>query len=161
MRFNLSLTLRQQAWIASVTFTVIGILCLIYLPGIFDRDLETGAAIIGLRLLGGTFLGLGGLGLVWVLGDLYLKFTRSDRREKWFWWGNFLLGILGALTYAIPATFIFPLFVFAYLNRPNLFFPAGGNANEILMLGAIFSVTGGLTLWAAYLPAREKYKQRP
>lgn len=161
MRFNLPLTHRQQAWIASVTFTVIGVLCLFYLPGLFDRDPEISEAIVALQFLGGTFLGLGGLSLIWVIGDLYLKFANPERREKWFWLGNFLLGLLGALTYAIPATFVFPLFIAAYLNRPNIFFPTGGDANANLILGVIFSTTGGLTLWAMYLLAREKYRHRP
>lgn len=98
---------------------------------------------------------LGGAGLLWMCGDLILKYRNPSFREKWFWWGNFLLGIAGALSFAVPAILVAP----AMILFPAWF--ANNSAFEKILLGGIFFATGLLTFAALFFIGREMYKERP
>lgn len=143
---------RQAGWIAGIVFTLVGALLVFVAPGLFGVNQIVSNLI---RLLGGVFLALGVISLIWMIGDLVLMFRGSRHRDRWFWWGNFLLGILGALLFAVPALLLFP----AMLLNPGVF--AAGKLAENLPIGALFSIVGAVTMIVLYLIARSKLRERP
>jgi len=149
--FYHSFTPRQAGWIAGIVFTLIGMILVLIVPALFGANQFVSNVI---RLLGGVFLALGVISLVWMIGDLVLMFRGSRHRERWFWWGNLLLGVLGALLFAVPAVFLFP----AMLLNPGVF--AAGKLAENLPIGALFSIVGLATMIALYFIVRSQLRER-
>ena len=98
-----------------------------------DKDLLIALWI--LRILGAVFLGIG----LSVLG-MKLKGMDDDVISR-------VGGLIGALTYAIPASFVLPGLWAAYSFRPNwLFEPDAIFGFDQWLIGSIFSATGLLAL---------------
>ncbi len=161
-RFWISVTGRPAAWIVSVVFILVGAVITIFLPPMVEPSRDRETIIVLLRLLGGVFFCLGVAVFLWMLADWYLGRVDSPLRERWFWWGNFLAGMISAGLFSIPATLMFPAMLAAYLLRPNALFPNDQTdvANN-LWVGAIFSVFGTLGLGMMYLVGRDYYRNRP
>lgn len=149
-------------WIVSIVFILVGGLIAVVVPALLRPSPDRETVVLILRILGGIFLGLGLLIYVWMLGDWYLNSRDQETREKWYWWGNFLLPMLAAGLFAVPSTLAFPVIYFFYLSRPNGLFPAGSPAgSQNLMIGGIFSVAGLLTLALMYFIGKAVLKSRP
>ena len=161
-RFYVNLRERPATWGMSIIFIIVGGIIFFFLPAIVGSGPDRNIALWLIRILGGVFLGLGGLTFLWLAGDLYLKYRHSEQRENWYWWGSFVGPLLAAGLFAVPATLMFPLMLLAYLFSPNLFFPANSpNVANNLVVGLIFSVAGLLSLGLMYLVGRTMYRKRP
>ncbi len=98
-----------------------------------DKDLTTALWI--LRVLGAVFLGIG----LSVFG-MKLKGLDDDVISR-------IGGLIGALTYAVPASLVLPGLWVAHSLRPNwLFEPDATFGFEQWLIGSIFSATGLLVL---------------
>ena len=161
-RFSVWIGGRTGNWIAGSVFAAVGLIFLLVAPQWTGSgpDAATGATV--LRALGGFFAGLGLLVLGWLLVDLWLGAKDSPRRHVWYWWGAFLMPMLAAAAFSVPATLVLPAFVVAYLARPDFVFPAGQpvTANNF-WIGALFSVCGVLGLVLMYFVGRAALRDRP
>lgn len=98
-----------------------------YIKG--DRDATM--AVLILRILAGIFGLIGGTVMVMTL-------MKVDDKKI-----NLIGGVMGALSFGIPATFVLPGLLVAHANRPNMLFAATdafGTTNWVI--GTIFSVLG-------------------
>jgi hypothetical protein len=161
-RFYIVFRGRLADWAVSIVFMLVGAVIAAFLPAIVRPSADRATAVILIRVVGGVFLGLGTSIFLWMVGDLYLKFRHPERRDAWYWWGNFVGPLLVAGLFAVPATLALPLMALAYALRPNIFFPPNppGTANN-LVVGAIFSAAGLLGLALMGLVGRSMYRNRP
>lgn len=161
-RFYIYLRGRPANWVVSIVFMLVGTVIAFYVPTSVQPSPDRHTILTILYILGGFFVGMGALIFLWMGIDLYLKFTHPERRDGWYWWGNFLGPLLAAGLFAVPAAFMFPLMLLAYLLGPNIFFPADSpNADNNLIVGLIFSIVGLLCLALMYFVGRSVYKKRP
>jgi len=150
-----------KLWTVSIVFVIVGALIACVLPRYFPAVEQDAIASFALKALGWTFLGLGLLVLVPMLGTLYVRATRPGQEEVWHWWINFIGGLAGALLFAVPATLMFPVFFAAYLARPNVLFPDDAVAANNLWIAALFSVIGLAALALICFLARLKLRENP
>jgi hypothetical protein len=161
-RFYIGIRGRPANWVVSIVFMLVGGVIAFLGPSIVAPAPDRDTTVIILRILGGLFLGMGTLIFVWMVGDLYFKFRHPERRDAWYWWGNFIGPLLAAGLFAVPASLAFPLMFLAYLFRPNTFFPADSpDVANNLLVGLLFSVIGSLTLGFMYFLGRARYRSRP
>lgn len=161
-RFYMGIRGRPANWVVSIVFMLVGGVVAFLGPSIVAPTPDRETTVIILRILGSLFLGMGGLIFVWMVGDLYFKFRYPERRDAWYWWGNFIGPLLAAGLFAVPASLAFPLMFLAYLLRPNAFFPADSpDVANNLLVGLLFSVVGSLTLVFMYFLGRARYRSRP
>ncbi len=164
MRSGFWIELRGPArlWAASITFTILGAAIAFFLPGLFFAANEDPLLSIAMRIFGWTVFALGLVVFLPMLATLYVRIKQPDQETIWHWWINFVGGLLGALAFAIPATLMLPVFLAAYLVRPNILFPTEGSKSvENLGLATLFSVVGILTLFATVWLARLKLREDP
>lgn len=167
LHFSWSYQLQGPAalWVASSVFVVIGGLIAFVLPAVLPRppDPEAAAepAILLLRLLGGVFLTLGGIPLSLMLGGVIVQRRSPQNLHVWYWWVNFLGGLLGACAFAVPSSLLFPVFGVLYLCRPNTLFADESVASKNLLVGLVFSVVGWIVLVGIYFIGRSMYRERP
>jgi hypothetical protein len=160
--FYVSVRGKAANWIVGIVFSIIGGLIAFVLPPLFSQGENGAVAAVLLRVLGGVFLFFGIVNLALMLGYLALKAKSPPLHETWYWWGNFLGGLLAAGLFAVPATLAFPALLLAYLLRPNVFFPANApEALQNLWVGALFSVVGIGVLLMMYFIGRAYYRGRP
>ncbi|MEJ2600271.1 MAG: hypothetical protein P8Z00_18190 [Anaerolineales bacterium] len=153
---------RAAIWIGGLVFTLVGSVITFLAPQFLQSTQDASAARLILVGLGGVFLlfGLGSLGVG--IGDVVLSRTNPTARQRWMWWGNFLLGIGAAAVFAVPASLAFPLLLVAYLSRPNVIFPSPlPDANGNLTIGLIITLVGFFTLAMIIWVARRALKSRP
>jgi hypothetical protein len=162
MRWSFYFTLRGRAmaFAVAVVFILVALGIFALAPAPVESALNTEIALWSIRLLGAVFMVLGLGALVLAGGDVYFEHTNPAARTHWFWRGNFLLGILGALCFAVPATLLFPIFLLAYLLGPNLLFPPNVDPTNNLIVSLIFTIIGIVCLVALYVIARSIYRQR-
>jgi hypothetical protein len=167
LHFSWSYQLQGPAalWVASSVFVVVGGLIAFFLPAVLPRPPDPQAAperaILLVRLLGGVFLLLGGLPLALLFGGLVVQRRSPQNLHVWYWWINFLGGLLGACAFAVPASLLFPIFGVLYLCRPNALFADESVASKNLMVGLVFSAIGGVVLVGIYFIGRSMYRERP
>jgi len=162
MRWSFWIELRGPArlWAASITFTILGAAIAIVLPRLFSDTNQDPSVSLAMRILGWTLFVLGLVVLLPMLATLYIRRSQPEQEAVWHWWINFIGGLLGALAFAAPATFMLPIFFLAYLLRPNALFPADStDTTKNLGIAALFSVVGIVSLLATIFLAREKLKQ--
>lgn len=159
--FYVSLRGRAAAFVVAVVFILIALATLIFAPVLVAFASDKGLASWSARTLGIVFLGLGIGALILGIGDVYLERTNPARRARWFWWGNFILGVIGALLFAIPATLLFPIFLILYWLKPNALFPSSVDPANNLLVSLLFSVIGIVVLILLYFVARSRYRERP
>jgi len=157
-------------WIVSALFIVVGLAFAILVPSVVassapgqpEGEASIAMMLLVFRILGFTFLALGSLILILLLVSLYIRKKHPEKLDIWYWWINFIGGVLGALVFALPSTCALPFLYGAYLRRPNYFF-AGDAPFEarFMILGATFSLLGILVAVATYFIARSHYKSRP
>lgn len=153
---------RATIWIGGLVFTLVGSIIAFLAPQFLQSSQDASAARLILVGLGAIFLlfGLSSLGVG--VGDLVLSLTNPTARQRWMWWGNFLLGIGAAAVFAVPASLAYPLLLVAYLTRPNVIFPSPlPDANGNLTIGLIFTLVGFLILAIIVWVARIALKSRP
>ena len=151
-----------RLWAASITFTLLGSVMIDVLPRYLPAIEQDPIGSVAIGGLGWACLVLGLIVLLPMLATLYIRVTRPERERVWFWWINFIGGLCGALTFAIPAALMLPLFSLAYLMRPNALFPAGdANPAHNLGIAALFSVIGLVVLAATMFLARASLRENP
>ena len=157
MRWSVWIELRGPAklWTASIVFTTVGVGIAFWLPRYLPLGEEDAIGAFAVGALGWAFLVLGLSGLVPMLATLYIRRAQPGQERAWHWWINFIGGLLGALMFAIPAALMLPVFLLAYLARPNALFRADEtNAARTLGIAAAFSVLGLAALALTVLLAR-------
>ena len=125
--------------VASLTFILVG--------GAF-----TAVGILAEELflfIGVPFLCLGVLVLILLICSLYLKLRQPENYQVWLWWVNFIGGLAGALTFAIPSTLALPILLLVEME------------DEALLIGTGFSVVGLVVTIVVWLVARKQYRERP
>jgi len=123
---------------------------------------EAREAMLVLKLLGYIFLALGIFILVPLMAGLHLRKNHPEKLPALYWWTNFLGGMLGALSFALPSSLALPGLYLAYRMRPNMLFEKGDTFGSThLMLGIIFSALGVLVLIALWFMARWQLRGRP
>ncbi len=126
-------------WIAAILFILVG--------GAFTA---VGVEIEGAFLIIGVpFLALGLLILPLLIYSLYLKFAQPENYKTWLWWVNFIGGLAGALTFAVPSTLALPILLLAEME------------DEALLIGVGFSVVGLAVTIGVWFVARKQYRERP
>jgi hypothetical protein len=146
LSFWIELRGATKLWVASIFFTLLGALLAWSLPDYFPAIGQDPIASMAIRVLGWTFIGLGLLVLVPMLATLYVRARHPGQEANWYEWINFFGGLAGALAFAIPATLMFPVFLWAYFGRPNVLFPDEAAAANNLWIAALFSVIGAAVL---------------
>ena len=125
-------------WIAALVFILAG--------GAFTA---VGALVKRFFLLIGIpFLSLGVFILILLIYSLYLKLAHPENYYAWLWWVNFIGGLVGALTFALPSTLALPILLLA------------GTTGKNILIGALFSVIGMGTLVVIWFVARKQYGGR-
>lgn len=159
MRWSFWIELQGAArlWVASTVFIIVGALIAFGVPLIMQPTQDRDLALPSMRVLGGVFIILG---LAVFLPMLISLFVVAERREQWHWWINFIGGLLGALTFAVPATLMFPVFLIAYLTRPNALVPNDAVASNNLSIAALFSVIGVVVLVAVFFLGRKIVREK-
>lgn len=106
-----------------------------HLDAVFvEGDKDLAVAVLLLRILGGVFLVLGAVVLIMLLRGMATATIRN------------VGGLLGALSFGIPATFVLPGLWWAYTARPNMLFRAeDAFTGEMWFIGILFSVLGVIT----------------
>lgn len=164
LRFSFYYQLRGAAalWTVSIVFVTVGLLITFVLPAIVTEEAAADATGL-LRILGGTFLALGSLTLTLMLVGLRIQRKSPHNLPVWHWWGRFWGGVIGACTFAIPASLMYPVFFVFYVNRPNGLFPADKSESHAknLYVALIFSVIGVIGLAGIVFVARYMYRSRP
>ena len=151
-----------KLWTASMTFTLLGPAIALVLPRYLPQVEQDPILSVAIGALGWVLLALGLIVLLPMLATLYIRATRPERERVWLWWINFIGGVCGALTFAIPAALMLPAFSLAYLVRPNALFPdADPNAAHNLAIAALFSAIGLVVLLAVVFLARATLRQNP
>ena len=165
MSWGYRIELRGPAklWTASIVFTALGLVIALWLPRHFRLGEADPIAAFAIGALGWAFLVLGLAILVPMLATLYLRRRQPGQEPAWHSWINFIGGLLGALIFAIPATLMLPVFLIAYLARPNALFRAEEtNTAQNFGLAAVFSILGlaslGLIGFAARTTLRRNRK---
>jgi len=100
-------------------------------------------------IIGIPFLALGIFILLLLFYSLYLKLAHPENYETWLWWINFIGGLAGALTFAIPSTLALPILLLVEMD------------GEALLIGALFSVIGLAVTIGIWFVARKQYRERP
>ena len=95
-----------------------------------------------------------------MLATLFFHRTQPEREAVWHWWINFIGGLAGALVFAVPATLMFPVFLIAYLTRPNALVPNDAVAANNLWLAVLFSVIGLAVLALLFFVGRKMVREK-
>jgi len=154
-----SLTGAAKLWAASIVFVILGGLLALLAPAFIEpHDPDDEVALLVMRVLGGLFLALGLAVLLPML--VSLRIADPVRRDRFYWWVNFMGGLLGALSFAVPAALAFPIFLAAYVTRPNALVPDDLEAVNNLGVSAMFSLVGIVVLIALFFVGREMLRTR-
>ena len=100
-------------------------------------------------IIGLPFLCLGALVLILLIYSRYLKLGQPENYKTWLWWVNFIGGLTGALTFAIPSTLALPILLLVEMD------------DEALLIGAGFSIVGLAVTTGVWFVARKQYRERP
>lgn len=156
--FHYSIYLRGPAklWVASIAFILIGILIGGVLPAVLPASNDpapgAGFALKALFALGSVFFALGLFTFVLMILGRYIELHSPRNLPVYHWWVDFASGLLGALVFAIPATFAYPVI---------LMIPEDANAGKNRGLGLLFSGLGILALLAIVAAAWLMMRNRP
>ncbi len=126
-------------WIAALLFILVG--------GAFTAvgvEAEEIFLVIGI-----PFLCLGAFILILLIYSLYLKLAHPENYETWLWWVNFIGGMAGALTFAVPSMLALPILLLMEMD------------SEALLIGASFSVIGLAVTIGIWFVAKKQYRERP
>jgi hypothetical protein len=104
-----------------------------------------------LRFMLWVLYGLGGYFVLLGLAIILLKLKLKDNTQV-----EVIIGSIAALSYALPATFAYPILYYAFLNRPNFLYTTSDLEfpQESHLIGLIFSLTGIITIAAVLLMIR-------
>ena len=128
-------------WIAALLFILLG--------GAFTAT-GVWAEEIFFVIVGVPFLCLGALILPLLIYSLYLKSAQPENYKTWLWWVNFIGGLAGALTFAIPSMLMLPILLLLIEMD-----------DEALLIGAGFSIVGLAVMIGVWFVARKQYRERP
>ncbi len=123
-------------------------------PGDFVFKKDPGFEVAVMKIIGWIFLGIGGATLFFCLGSFYVIAKSPENETTYFWWADFVLGQMGVLSFALPATFIYPIF----LLLPE---PVRSSARDSEMLLWIFTGAGLLVDVVIFFMVRSIWRARP
>lgn len=102
----------------------------------------------------GCYIVPGGTVFILIIVSSIIKIKSPQNEKTFFWWVNFTGGMMGALLFAIPSMFIYPI----YLLFPENIKQQAQNASIILPLFTIVGIIVGIGL---FFIARSQYRGRP
>lgn len=137
---------RTELWVASSVFTLVGIGLLVLAWLVRHED---PIAFWSVGILGTVFFLLGVIVLIMTALKLPEYLIRT------------IGGMLGALSFGIPATLALPGLLLAYDYRPNVFFSAHATFDSTnWFLGILFTTLGVLTIAGTVMLARYQLKHK-
>ncbi len=110
--------------------------------------------ILVFKVLGWILLVIGGILFILNLISIVFKIKSPENEHTFFWWINFTGGMLGALSFAIPSTFIIPLLKILPEHIRQ-------QAQHTSILLPVFTVAGILVDAAIFFVARWQLRGRP
>jgi len=105
-------------------------------------------------LLGFVCLLVGVPVLVMCIISLFIRFASPKNLDIWHWWTNFIGGMTGALSFALPSALIYPIFLFL---PPAVREELGRRPFGLV----IFTVVGIAVGVAVFFVARAQLRDRP
>jgi len=159
--FHYQLGRTARLWVAPIVFTVIGVLVFLLPRWISQEQSGADAEVAWVcGFLGLVFAGLGLpiLGLM-IAGRLTGRGVGANK-DYWESQVELLGGLLGALAFAVPATFVLPGMWLLSRTRPDLFSPA--EFKDDFLVGLLFTVLGLvslLALWFLLSPRRRRRRR--
>lgn len=106
------------------------------------------------RFIGVIFFMIGFPILCMTIISVVIAVTSKDNIETWYWWINFVGGIMGALSFALPSAFIYPLFFLVpshirdTMKNPHIILP-------------VFTILGIIVGVLVFLVGRSQFRSRP
>jgi hypothetical protein len=89
--------------------------------------------------------------LFFCVGSLAVGARNPENLRAWWWWANFVTGIMGALSFALPSILVYPVYLVALPRLPA--------AWPLLYL--VFSIVGVIVLAVTILTGRRFARERP
>lgn len=105
-------------------------------------------------ILGWIFTVIGGVILLMTIASLYLRIKSPQNEDTFYWWINFTGGMMGALVFALPSTFIYPLFTLLPSQVKQ-------QAQNTTILLPVFTAVGILVCTGIFFIGRNQYRKRP
>ncbi|HPS59192.1 MAG TPA: DUF3592 domain-containing protein [Spirochaetota bacterium] len=106
------------------------------------------------KIPGLIVLVLGAAVFLLIMVSLLIKRKSPQNENTFFWWINFTGGMTGALVFAIPSMFIYPIFTLFPENIKQ-------QAQNTSILLPIFTIVGILVSIVIFFIARSQYRGRP
>lgn len=120
--------------------------------------IDTGGGLVMMkyifRLLGLVCLLVGVPVLVMCIISLFIRFASPANLETWHWWTNFIGGMTGALSFALPSALIYPIFLFL---PPAIREELGRRPFGLVVFTAVGIAVGV----AVFFVARAQLRERP
>ncbi len=120
--------------------------------------IDTGVGLVMMkyvfRLLGIACLLVGVPVLVMCFVPLFIRFSSPGNIEVWRWWTNFIGGMAGALSFALPSALIYPIYLFL---PPAIREELGRRPFGLV----IFTAVGVAVSAAVFFVARAQLRGRP
>ncbi len=171
MRTSLYFIFKGKAgfWAFAIIFIITGVIFAFVVPelithaetdSIQNRAQDVSAAAdlsvmsFVFRLLGWILLVPGATVFILIIVASIIKIKSPQNEGAFFWWINFTGGMMGALLFAIPSMFIYPIF----LLLPENIKQQAKNTSMILPLFTIVGIIAGI---AIFFIARSQYRGRP
>lgn len=120
----------------------------IFIPGEYHELLYV------FKLTGYIFLVLGSVILLMTLPSVVIKIVSPQNTGVWFWWVNFTGGMMGALLFSVPSSFIWLIYIFLPENIQSAFL-------EKSFLPWIFTAAGIIVNIGIFFVARSQLRGRP
>jgi len=115
---------------------------------------ENDDLLYAFKMIGLVFLILGISILLLTLPSIMIKIKYPQNTDFWFWWVNFVGGMMGALLFSLPSTFIWAI----YLLLPD---KAQAAFSGKFFLLWIFTAVGLLVNAGIFFIAKSQLKGRP
>lgn len=146
---------KPAIWITALLFTSVGFIFTFIIPSVYVSPIEDSTLLSAIFTITGiVFLIIGGIIFIMSLTSLYVKTRYPQKEDLFFWWINFIGGLAGALTFALPSTFIYPLYSLIPYEYRLL-------AKNIDIMLPIFTGIGILVDIAILYIARNQFKNKP
>ncbi len=157
----------RAAWLVGALFLICGAVLVLAVPAWISGEsprpapAESYEAAVVFRILGWTFLGLGGVVLGLMIAGVWVGRTRPEQLHVWHWWVGLIGGLLGAALFAVPATFAFPFMLSLGRREQGRLFPDVGRSAEDLWIAGLFSILGLGVLVALWFVVRLQLASSP
>ncbi len=159
-RTRLSSSSSSSDWLVSIIFLVTGLFILLLVPWIVRPGPDHDTVVLLVQILGGAFILLGVVILLWILGGLYFSSYFPQYTEPWTYYGRVIGASVAAALFAIPATLTFPFLLLAYAVRPNIIFGVDTDPLVWFLVGFLITAIGAACLWLTFAVVTSSYTER-